>query len=105
MTGGFQDPILEACEAAAVSSRVGMTEIQRVTPAATGAELVRPAREGDAAVLNRLAAAHVDHSTTASAGGSPAVGRSVGAVLDTGDGSDIHPWWLLEPLPTGSPAP
>lgn len=27
------------------------------------------------------------------------------AALDTGDGSDIRPWWLLEPLPTASPAP
>jgi hypothetical protein len=32
-------------------------------------------------------------------------GRSGVAVLDTGDGSGIEPWWLLEPLPADSPAP
>ncbi|MBP1706058.1 MAG: hypothetical protein H6Q36_1797 [Chloroflexi bacterium] len=32
-------------------------------------------------------------------------GRSGVAVLDTGDGSAIRPWWLLEPLPAASPAP
>lgn len=31
-------------------------------------------------------------------------GRSGVAAFDTSDGSNMRPWWLLEPLPTASPA-